>query len=194
VRIIAGRARGRALAPPRGSAIRPTADRVKEALFSIVSARLELAGRVALDLYAGSGALALEALSRGAVAAVAVDRDRRCAATAAENARSVGLEGCTVLCAPVSAALRRLHDAGRRFALVLADPPYDDDPAPVVQEVGALDLLEADGMLVVEHRRGRSMPERCGRLVRLLQRNYGDTELSAYVVEGAAERPQEAPR
>jgi 16S rRNA (guanine(966)-N(2))-methyltransferase RsmD len=185
VRIIAGKARGRALILPRGIAIRPTGDRVKEALFGIVDARLDLAGRAALDLFSGSGALALEALSRGAVSAVAVDQSRRCAEAIAHNARRVGLEGCTVLCMSVDAALQRLVATRQRFALVLADPPYDDDPQPVLQQLAVLELLEDPGMLVVEHRRGRVLPARCGALVQVLQRRYGDTELSVFALERA---------
>lgn len=184
MRIIAGKARGRAVSLPRGIAIRPTADRVKEAMFSLIGARVDLAGSSVLDLYAGSGALALEALSRGASAALAVDRSRRCAATIADNARRLGLDGCTVRCAAVHAALARLGAERRRFDVVLADPPYDDDPQPVIAQVAALGLLEAAGLFVVEHRRDRQLPARCGELAQLLQRTYGDTRLTAYAVDG----------
>lgn len=131
-RIIAGAARGRRLAVPR-SGTRPTADRVREALFGSLDHLLGgFAGARVLDLYAGSGALGLEAVSRGASRAVLVERDRRTAAIARENARVVGSERVEVVVAPVSTFLGRPPEP---FGLVLADPPY------------ALSGDEVDGML-----------------------------------------------
>lgn len=120
-RIIAGAAKGRRLSvPARGT--RPTADRVREALFSAVTARMDLAGTAVLDLYAGSGALGLEALSRGAEQVLLIESDARAAAVARANVAAVGLPGATVRCASVAAALS--SSPARPYDLVLADPPY----------------------------------------------------------------------
>jgi 16S rRNA (guanine966-N2)-methyltransferase len=121
-RVIGGVAGGRRIAvPPRGT--RPTTDRVRESLFNIVTARLELAGLSVLDLYAGSGALGLEALSRGAASALFVESDRRAAAVIERNIASLGLAGATLRRATVAAVLSA--SAAAPFDLVLADPPYD---------------------------------------------------------------------
>ena len=127
MRIVAGRFGGRRLQAPAGRATRPTSDRVREALFSTLG---PLEGAAVLDLFAGSGALGLEALSRGAAQAVLVERDARAAAVARANAEALGLgpEELRVLRMP---ALRALGDARRRGAtydLVLLDPPYADAP------------------------------------------------------------------
>lgn len=160
MRIIAGAARGRRLAvPPAGT--RPTSDRVRESLFSSLDSALAADGvpwsalRV-LDLYAGSGALGLEALSRGAAAVLLVESDRRAGAVAADNVRAVGLPGAEVLVRDV----RRLAAAppsGPPFGLVLADPPYDLPAAGVADALAALAAAGwiADGAIVVVERYAR---------------------------------------
>lgn len=188
MRIIGGTAGGRPLKAPKGKQTRPTADRVKEALFSIVEARFDLEGATVLDLYAGSGALALEALSRGAAEALAVDQNRLCVRAINENAARVELAArCTVWQLPVLAALTRLAEQGRRFDLVLADPPYDVDPEPVLARLDALNLLEAAGAAVLEHGSDRRLSARCGRLAQVVVRSYGDTALSVFAHASAEE-------
>ena len=134
-RIIGGVAGGRRIGvPPRGT--RPTTDRVREALFNIVTARLDLTGLSVLDLYAGSGALGLEALSRGASSALFVESDRRAATVLERNIATLGLAGATLrrgLVAPVLAA-----GALAPVDLVLADPPYEVEAAEVHAVLAAL--------------------------------------------------------
>ena len=120
-RIVAGVAGGRRLAVPPTA--RPTTDRVREAMFNVLAARLDFDGLHVLDLYAGSGALGLEALSRGAATALLVDSDRRAAEVITRNIASVGLSGATVRRGPVAAVLA--GGAPRKADLVMADPPYD---------------------------------------------------------------------
>ncbi|OQZ95187.1 16S rRNA (guanine(966)-N(2))-methyltransferase RsmD [Mycolicibacter algericus] len=135
-RIVGGVAGGRRIAvPPRGT--RPTTDRVREALFNVLAARLDLDGMAVLDLYAGSGALGLEALSRGAATVLFVESDRRAADVLAGNIAALGLPGATLRRGTVAAVLAGGTDAA--VDLVLADPPY---------EVSAADIDSLPGLLV----------------------------------------------
>jgi 16S rRNA (guanine(966)-N(2))-methyltransferase RsmD len=130
-RIIGGVAGGRRIVvPPRGT--RPTTDRVRESLFNILTARRDLTGLAVLDLYAGSGALGLEALSRGAASALFVESDARSAAVIARNIATLGFGGATLRRGVVAVVLAA--GAPSPVDLVLADPPYDVDAA----EIGAV--------------------------------------------------------
>jgi 16S rRNA (guanine966-N2)-methyltransferase len=152
-RIIAGAARGRRLETPRGAATRPTSDRVREALFGSLDARGVLDGAVVLDLFAGSGALGLEAASRGAGQVVLVDSAREAVAVARRNAAALGLAGVRVVQAPVR---RWLAGPDVPAAdLVLLDPPYALDEEALAAVLRALDGV-ARGALVVVERDGRS--------------------------------------
>lgn len=182
MRIIAGEARGRRLFAPEGRVTRPTSDRVRESLFGILTPRLE-ESRV-LDLFAGSGALAFEALSRGAECAVLCDR-----AEAAERAilRNASLTGCTekveYLRCDWRAALRRL--TGRRFDLVFLDPPYGE-PDLYAQALAMLDqmeLLEDDALVVLE-RTARETPRLPSGFQVCDTRRYGDTAIDFVRKEG----------
>lgn len=114
------------------SGTRPTTDRVRESLFNVLASRIDFAGAAVLDLYAGSGALGLEALSRGATSAVFVESDQRAAAVIAKNIASLGAQGATLRRGPVAVVLA--GGADRPVDLVLADPPYDI-PAAEIEEV-----------------------------------------------------------
>jgi 16S rRNA (guanine966-N2)-methyltransferase len=151
-RIIAGSSGGRTLRTPPGSGTRPTSDRVREALFSALDARDAVRGARVLDLYAGSGALGLEAASRGATSVVLVESDRRAADVISRNARDLGLPGIRVARSTVGAHLAPDPAPTDAADLVLVDPPYDLDETAL----GAvLDRLRAGwlapgGLLVVE--------------------------------------------
>ncbi|HXY62941.1 MAG TPA: 16S rRNA (guanine(966)-N(2))-methyltransferase RsmD [Mycobacterium sp.] len=156
-RIIGGVAGGRRIAvPPRGT--RPTTDRVRESLFNIVTARRNLNGMSVLDLYAGSGALGLEALSRGAASALFVESDRRAAAVLERNIATLGLRGATLGRATVTAVLAA--GTAAPVDLVLADPPYDVETADVYTVLGALTThgWAKEGTLVVVERAAGSIP------------------------------------
>ncbi len=133
-----------------GSGTRPTSDRVREALFSALEARLDFDGVHVLDLYAGSGALGLEALSRGAAGALLVESDARAARVIAANIAATGLSAARVRRSTVSAALAA--PAPRRFGLVFADPPYGVPDSEIEAMLGSLTRgwLEADALTVVE--------------------------------------------
>src|SRR5260370_39251879 len=122
MRIIAGQAKGRKLKAPRGLATRPTSERVREAVFDILEARFGVAERV-LDLYAGTGAFALEALSRGARHATLIEEDCATAELIRDNAARLGLTATEGVCAPVGRWLKQGGGA-RRFGCIFLDPPY----------------------------------------------------------------------
>ena len=179
-RIIAGRAKGRRLRVPRGSGTRPTSDRVREALFSALDAAVgSWAGLRVADLYAGSGALGLEALSRGAEHVMLVESDPRTASVARENVAAVGLPGATVVTRSVSAVVRDTA-AGSPYDVVLLDPPYalaGDDVTAVLDALVARGWLADDAVVVVERDR-RSPPLRWPAGLRPdRERRYGETVL-----------------
>ena len=156
-RVIGGVAGGRRLAvPPRGT--RPTTDRVRESLFNILAARLDLTGLAVLDLYAGSGALGLEALSRGAASSLFVESDQRTAAVLTRNIGAVGLPGATLRRGAVSTVLAA--GTSTPVDLVLADPPYDvasSDIDAVLVALGAHGWVRQGSVAVVE-RAAASVP------------------------------------
>ena len=146
-RVIAGEARGRRLAVPPGA--RPTGDRAREGLFSSLATLVDLAGSRVLDLYAGSGALGLEALSRGAGAVTLVESDARAVAALRANAAAVGLPGAEVVHSPVERWLATT--TAPAYDLCLLDPPYAQAELPL----DALRPLLADGAVVVVERSAR---------------------------------------
>lgn len=178
MRIIAGTARGRRLKAPPGLETRPMMDRAKEAVFSALGDAVS--GAVVLDLYAGSGALGLEALSRGAAAATFVEWGRGARAALADNLRHVGLGG-EVVAAKVEEYLER---PGPAVDLAFVDPPYDL-PLPSVEQVLRLLMHRlAMGAVVVVHRRaGSGKPVPPPGLVVEWQRKYGDAEITRLVKE-----------
>lgn len=176
-RIIGGVAGGRRIAvPPRGT--RPTTDRVRESLFNILGARRELSGLAVLDLYAGSGALGLEALSRGAATVLFVESDPRTASVIARNIDALGLPGATLRRGAVAAVLAA--GTASPVDLVLADPPYDVSAAEVEAVLAALmthGWLREDAVAVVERAAvGAPLSWPAGWSV-WPQRVYGDTRL-----------------
>ena len=178
MRIVAGTHRGRRLRAPAGSATRPTADRVREAVFSIVG---PVDGLDVLDLFAGSGGLGLEALSRGAASAVLVDRSPRAASAARANAEDLGLaDRVRIVRRDWRSALAAERAAGRRFGLCLLDPPYSLTDR-VVAGVGALlaPLMESSATVVIEHAAALPPPEPSGlEIASRTDRTYGDTAVS----------------
>ena len=134
------------------SGTRPTTDRVRESLFNVLASRIDFAGASVLDLYAGSGALGLEALSRGAASAVFVESDQRAAAVIAKNIASLGAQGATLRRGPVAVVLA--GGAERPVDLVLADPPYDIPAAEIEEVLLALATAgwAADGTVAVVER------------------------------------------
>ncbi|WNG17980.1 16S rRNA (guanine(966)-N(2))-methyltransferase RsmD [Cystobacter fuscus] len=182
MRIVAGSAKGRALAGPKATSkhIRPTADRVRETLFNVLGQWLE--GQRVLDLYAGTGALGLEAVSRGAKGVVLVDSDREALALCRANTDTLGFSArVEVLAQPVARALETLGRRGDRFQLIFADPPYAARVVETVLEgLSAHQLLADGGTVVIEHDKREPAPEAHAGFTRVDQRRFGDTLVSLF--------------
>lgn len=165
MRIIAGTARNRRIEAPPGKNTRPTLDRVRENLFNILQTRIRSAK--VLDLFAGSGAISFEALSRGASFAVLCDTDRNAIRTEKKNAEALGFtESTEILCCDWRRAVQELHARGMKFDLVYLDPPYRmTDLREVFQNLSP--LLETEGMIIVEHEAGKPI---------LFDENYQKTD------------------
>lgn len=177
LRISAGALKGRVLQVP--SSARPTEGRVREALFSIWADRIE--GASLLDLFAGSGAIGLEAVSRGAERAVFVESDRRAARTLARNLEHLGLSrgAAELRVLPVPEAIATALEAGESFDLIFADPPYSWSlPPGFLADLGA--LLPPDGRIAFERAAGSPLPAEETGLVRLATRRYGGSVLLLY--------------
>jgi 16S rRNA (guanine(966)-N(2))-methyltransferase RsmD len=175
LRVIAGRLRGRRLVPPRWPGLRPTSDRLRETLFNVVGA--ECAGARVLDLCAGTGAVGIEAISRGAAHVTFVDEDARACDLIAANLASCGLgEGYTIVRASIEQVGTR---PGGTYEVVFLDPPY---AAPALERWTALaaDRVSPAGVLVVEHDRRRELPAASGPLERVRVLRSGDSALSFY--------------
>lgn len=194
-RIIGGSAGGRHLATPRGEATRPTSDRVREALFSALESWFGTwEGVRVLDLYAGSGALGLEACSRGAEHALLVEKDRRTAQLVAANARELGLARARVVGGTVRSTLAGRPEAA--YDLVLSDPPYPLEDAEVDADLAALvahGWLADEAMVVVERSRRSPEPRWPTGFGSTRRRKYGETTLwSAVWQPGGTEQPGDA--
>ena len=179
IRIIGGTARGRRLKTPAGESTRPTSDRVREALFSSLESELgSLTGLRFLDLYAGSGAIGFEAMSRGAGAVTSVESNRRTARLVVENAATLGFDKVEVLTQPVARVLAQRPRAP--YDVVFVDPPYPVDNDEVERAVALLvanDWLAEGAVLVVERSARSVEPTWPAGLVREREKAYGETVL-----------------
>ena len=148
MRVVAGSRKGHRIDAPKGVVTRPTGDRVREAVFSILGS---IEDASVLDLFAGSGAMGLEALSRGATSCVFIERDREAVRVIQANLAKLRLTGAVVVARDVTAALREERDRGRQFDLVVADPPYEEweRHAAVLAEL-VPGVLADDGLVVLE--------------------------------------------
>lgn len=188
MRVVAGKYGGRKLVAPKGESTRPTADRVKEALFSILG---NIENASVLDLFSGTGALAFEALSRGARHAVLVEKKREALLAIEQNQNALGLQKNEVEILPldVKRALGDLKKSGRRFDLIFADPPYEDAKEHFAEILPAApELLEENGRLIFEHDLESLELETPSGLKFRQNRRYGDTILSFYEKQPSVSR------
>jgi len=184
MRIIAGRFRGKKLRGPRGTGLRPTSDRLREALFNILGPHLE--NLSFLDVFAGSGAVGIEAISRGALQVTFVESDRRACRLIEQNLELCKAQaGSRLLPLDAFRALRQLAREGRTFDIVFLDPPYDWQPyEDLLALVFGGGLVHANSIVVVEHRRGARLPETGAGFIFQRVVRQGDQRLSFYA--GAA--------
>lgn len=185
MRVIAGEHKGRRLAAPTWPGLRPTSDRLKETVFAILAPRM--AGARVLDGFAGTGALGIEALSRGAASVVFIELDSRAAGLVERNLAHCRIaDGYVMIRAEFTRALRQLP-ADRRFDLALLDPPYDlGDLASMVE--AAAGRMAPGGVLALEHASRREAPARAGGFAAVRQVKAGGSTVTFY-----REAPEEAP-
>ena len=193
MRVIAGDRRGFQLKGPAGEFTRPMADRVREALFSMLTS-LGVAPERVLDLYAGTGGIGIEALSRGAESADFVERNPAAAAVVRANLAHTRYTDVTrVFQEPVSTFLSRAErDSGvmAPYDLIVMDPPYaDPDLIATLERVGRSPLVESSTILAIGHSPRVTLPEQAGQLVRLRERCYGDSCFSIYEVGSMEAKP-----
>lgn len=180
MRITGGQAKGILIAAPRGNRIRPTADKVREALFNTLGS--EVTGRRVLDLFAGTGALAIEALSRGAKCAVMIEKDSIAAKAIKANLTRAGLaERAKVVRADYRSALRRLDRAGEECDLIFIDPPYHSTILEgIVDVLAGFRVISRSAIIVVEHFSKTNPPNSILNATLNQTRFYGQTALTYY--------------
>jgi len=178
MRIITGKYRGRTIETVRDKSVRPATDRVKSTIFNVLQSRLALNGADVLDLFAGSGSLGLEALSRGAARSVFVDSSRHVLDLLETNAEHLGcLDDCILIQADAQAFIGK---SSERFDLIFADPPYAYDGTRLLpQEIFEKGLLKKDGYLIIEHTRQTSFPESAGHGI-AVTKEFGTTHVSFF--------------
>ena len=176
MRIIAGDAKGRRLFSPKGEGLRPTSDKVKEAFFNIVAPRIE--GASFLDLYAGSGAVGIEAISRGAKNVVFVEKSgthilllKKNLSLFPDHHAARVFEGT---------ALHFLRKNKDTFDIIFIDPPYADGNEEILQTLGCCDNISTGGLVVIEHFHKQNLPDTAGRLSLLKRYRYGGTTLTCF--------------
>jgi 16S rRNA (guanine(966)-N(2))-methyltransferase RsmD len=186
MRVIAGQYRSRVLHAPPGLDTRPTSDRLRETLFNVLTPRIE--GAIFLDLYAGSGGVGIEALSRGAAQAIFVEKAEPALRAIRTNLAALGIEeNYSLEPRSVSAALKRLRETGQHADLVFLDPPYalEKEYAATLNLLGGEygSLLASGSLVIAEHEKRRELDPQYGTLVRYRVLKQGDAALSFYRAE-----------
>jgi 16S rRNA (guanine966-N2)-methyltransferase len=178
MRIISGISRGRKLVTPRNQSLRPTSDRVKESIFNILQEKM--AGGLVLDLFAGTGNLGIEALSRGAKKAIFVEKERQALRLIRRNLTQFGLEERSeILPRDVNRAIGILKQRGECFDLILMDPPYERGLIrKTLMELNSKQIYHKGSILVIEHNRREPLPQILDGWNLIRQRRMGDTVIS----------------
>ncbi|MFB3883932.1 MAG: 16S rRNA (guanine(966)-N(2))-methyltransferase RsmD [Thermodesulfobacteriota bacterium] len=184
MRIISGISKGRRLATPKGQAIRPTSDRVKESIFNILGREVE--GKVVLDLFAGTGNLGIEALSRGAKRALFVEKGKEALRLIQRNLSQSGMNGRSeIIPKDVLRAIGTLKQRGESFDLILMDPPYEKGLIQkTLMRLRQNRIYHEGSLLVIEHDRREPIPDAVQGWTLLRQRKIGDTFISFLSPQG----------
>ncbi|MCX5703656.1 MAG: 16S rRNA (guanine(966)-N(2))-methyltransferase RsmD [Candidatus Omnitrophica bacterium] len=176
MRIITGKYKGRVIKMPKG--IRPTQDKARKALFDILG---DIEGLSFLELFAGSGAVGIEALSQGAKEVIFVEKDRGCIEAIQANLEVLEASAAQVIGLDTLEAIRRFSQKQEKFEVIFSDPPYYLDLAKkTLQILGAYDILAPNGFIVMQHFKKDELPIEQGQLRLLKEARYGDTLLSFY--------------
>lgn len=185
MRVISGKARGLKLNTPKNEDVRPTTDRVKESLFNIINSYV--IDSDVLDLFAGTGSLGIECLSRGANKCVFVDKSKESMAIVKSNIKKARVENESItLNTDFKNAIVSLSNKGEKFNIIFMDPPYYKNMfIDALSSVDEKNLLAEDGIIVVEHDTVDSFPENVGRLYKSRDKKYGNTTLTFYKMEEA---------
>lgn len=174
MRVITGTARGKKLREPEGMSIRPTTDMVKESIFNII--QFDIDGRRVLDLFAGTGQLGIECLSRGAKEATFVDRDREALELVKANLKSCRMEARVVNDDSISFLGR-----GGKYDLIFIDPPYATDLIDqALKIIKIVDILSDGGIIICESARDKTMPDMTAPYFKLKEYNYGKVKITTY--------------
>jgi len=181
MRIIAGEFRGRVLKSPKGLRTRPTSDRLRETLFNIIAPRINGETRF-LDLCAGSGAVGIEAISRGARHATFVDQSRKACGLIEENLDKLAIDESATEVVMNSAIDFLRHENTKNYDIIFFDPPYDDDYHEVLHAISKADsqILNSNGLLIAEHHSKKLLPDEIGKLRRFRVVRQGESCLSFY--------------
>ena len=177
MRVIAGSARGRKLLEPQGREVRPTTDKVKEAIFNII--QFDVPDSSVLDLFAGTGQMGIEALSRGAKNAVFVDRAASSIKIVKENVKTTGFaDRAEIFCCDC----RTMIESGRKFDIIFLDPPYNDNILEnILQKIIEIDILRENGIIVCESPWNKDMPEASAPYRKFREYKYGKIKVTVYV-------------
>lgn len=183
MRVISGKARGLKLNTPKNDDVRPTTDRVKESLFNMINSYIMDSN--ILDLFAGTGSLGIECLSRGAKNCVFVDISKESIAIVKSNIKKARVENeSTVINADFKDAVSRLKVQKNKFDVIFMDPPYYKDMfVDALEKIDDADLLNEDGLIIVEHDTKDVFPEKIARLEKSKDKKYGNTTLTFYKME-----------
>jgi len=187
MRVITGKAKGKRLKVPPGMNTRPVTDMIKEAIFNVIGP--EIKGAAFLDLFAGSGSVGIEALSRYADKVIFIDNDRYAVKTILHNLKSCGFaEGYEVYRSDVFKAIEILQRRGLKFKYIYVDPPFTDDAIfdKVINALNKADILTEKGILIIRTRRKRELPSRLSRLVKYRISDYGESSLHYYCLSEEA--------
>ncbi|MGH9469694.1 MAG: 16S rRNA (guanine(966)-N(2))-methyltransferase RsmD [Terriglobia bacterium] len=186
MRIIAGQFRGRGLRALKGSALRPTSDQMRETLFDVLGDRAR--GACFLDLYAGSGAVGIEALSRGAGSVVFVEQHRPASEMVLQNLAALGIKSnFRLITSDASAAIERLASESARFEYIFLDPPYAavGEYHRCLREIARAGISAPESVVIAEHSRHCNLEERYGALARFRLLRHGDSQLAFYRIAKA---------
>lgn len=183
MRIISGKARGKILKTPENDNIRPTLDRVKENLYNIIG--FSIRNAVVLDLFSGTGAIGIEALSRGAKQVYFVDKDKKSYELTKFNVQSAKLEeNAVILNKDAENALLEFESKALKFDIIFLDPPYNKGIVQkILQQLEKYNIMQSEGVIIVETDREEETPEKIGKFFKQKEKSYSSTKITFYGVD-----------